>query len=79
MIELDVLNEAGVAAALAEMPAPWRALDILVNNAGATWGEPLTNPPSSLETNRTSSNVMAWPSGSERWSTETTLPGSTRS
>lgn len=34
MIELDVRDEAGVTAALAGLPAPWRDIDILINNAG---------------------------------------------
>lgn len=34
MIEMDVRDEAGVAAALTGLPAHWRDIDVLVNNAG---------------------------------------------
>jgi NADP-dependent 3-hydroxy acid dehydrogenase YdfG len=36
--ELDVRNQAAVAAAVAALPAEWAAIDILVNNAGLSRG-----------------------------------------
>lgn len=37
-LELDVTDRAGVAAAIAGLPAEWAAIDVLVNNAGLARG-----------------------------------------
>lgn len=37
-IQLDVSDKAGIAAALAALPAEWKPIDVLVNNAGLALG-----------------------------------------